>query len=229
MVSVLGRVPSGSKSMFPVATITFLLFLFGIENADAFVSRFLHHRSLTATAQTMQGTESVSLLKATDTSNLVAVTDSNYRELFRGEKYLLLDACAKWCGPCKLIEPLLEQCAKDWDDSVVVGKFDIDSANDENGTSRDLKIELILQGAMPKALPALILVRNNKVLDTWRGVISPEELEEMLEKYVERKQPVGNSKNEALVGEKSKAKNVIDTRETRKFRGIGLMNNFNLF
>ena len=87
----------------------------------------------------------------------------------------------------------------------MVGKFDVDSANGENGRSRDLKIELILQGAMPKALPSLILVRNNKVLDTWRGVISPDELEKMLQKYVERKHPVGtnsiDSENGTLICE----------------------------
>ena len=66
------------------------------------------------------------------------------------------------CGPCKLIEPVLEQCAEDWKNSVVVGKFDVE----DTSKSRNLKVELILQGAMPQALPALILVHNNKILDT---------------------------------------------------------------
>jgi thioredoxin 1 len=101
------------------------------------------------------------------------------------------------CGPCKLIEPVLEQCAEDWKDSIVVGKFDVE---DSNG-SRNLKVELILQGAMPQALPALILVHNNKILDTWKGVISPTELQDLLKIHVVQ-------------------------GKSRKFRGIGLVNNF---
>ena len=115
----------------------------------------------------------------------------------------------KRCGPCKLIEPVLQQCADDWKDSLVVGKFDVEDANGEDAKSRDLKVELILQGVMPKALPALILVHENKILDTWKGVISPNELKEMLEKHV-----VKNKHVESITATKS------------PFRGIGLVNNF---
>ena len=147
------------------------------------------------------------------------------------------------CGPCKLIEPLLEQCAEDWKDSLVVGKFDVEDATGKNGKSRDLKIELILQGAMPQALPALILVHNNKVLETWKGVISPTELQEMLEKHiVENNRVVGSShdfeRNASKEGHifcengvcKREFKTIdnLDNKKSRKFGGIGLINNFGL-
>ena len=146
------------------------------------------------------------------------------------------------CGPCKLIEPVLEQCAEDWKDSVVVGKFDVE---DSNG-SRNLKVELILQGAMPQALPALILVHNNKILDTWKGVISPTELQEMLEKHVVQNKynVVGrkldfassssiSTKEGTMVCEngvckmRPKATNdLVESGKSSTFRGIGLVNNF---
>lgn len=82
------------------------------------------------------------------------------------------------CGPCKLIEPVLDQCAQTWKFSLVVGKYDVESQNDE------LKVELLLLGVMPQALPALILIHKNKVLTTWKGLIRPDELNTMLEEFI---------------------------------------------
>ena len=165
-----------------------------------------------------------------------------YRQHFRIKLIKLFNflQSSPRCGPCKLIEPLLEKCAEDWKDKVVVGKFDVDDANRENSMSRDLKVELILQGVMPRALPALILVHNNRVLDTWKGVISPTQLQDMLEKYVEHKHHVGiehtfkstDSNNGVTFCKKGqckmppKAGNDLDIEELRPFRGIGLVNDF---
>lgn len=110
--------------------------------------------------------------------HLVEIEDDNFRELFRGDEYLLVDCCAQWCGPCKLIEPTLEEAAMKWENTLVVGKYDVESENDQ------VKVELLLQGVMPQALPALILIHKNKVLTTWRGVILPEELDAMLRQHV---------------------------------------------
>ena len=61
---------------------------------------------------------------------------------------------------------------------MVVAKFNVES------DSKDLKVELLLQGVMPQSLPALILFHKNKVLTTWKGVIRREELNAMLEEHV---------------------------------------------
>ncbi|VEU37459.1 unnamed protein product [Pseudo-nitzschia multistriata] len=192
----------GSPLFFMIKNILFFVLVSnGIEKAQSFSVRPLHPPS------TRSYTGNDSLLNAVNSKSIVAVTDSNYKELFSGEKFLLLDACAQWCGPCKLIEPLLEQCARDWKDTLVVGKFDVDGANSE---SRDLKVELILQGAMPKALPALILVHDNKILDSWKGLISPAQLQDMLAKHVKN-------------GTKTKDNNPVATKP-RPFRGISFFN-----
>jgi hypothetical protein len=47
-----------------------------------------------------------------------------------------------------------------------------------------LKVELVLNGVMPEALPALILVHEDKIITTWKGVIHSNELQELLEKHV---------------------------------------------
>jgi len=222
-----------AKFMVSFINIFVLAVLLQSETVNAFSPRSLHRPSSILTSQTQNryNANSSSSLKATGQNNLVAVTDSNYRALFGGEKFLLLDAYAQWCGPCKLIEPVLEQCAEDWKDSVVVGKFDVEDANSETGKCRDLKVELILQGVMPQALPALILVHKNKILDTWKGVISPTELQEMLEKHVvvqkkrdnENRSSAANLFRDISVAAVNKD---LVTGQSRPFRGIGLVNNF---
>jgi thioredoxin-like negative regulator of GroEL len=77
-----------------------------------------------------------------------------------------------------LIEPVLEECAKKWLGTVVVGKYDVESGNDE------VKVELLIKGVMPQSLPALILVHKNKVLATHKGIIRSTELHAMLERHV---------------------------------------------
>jgi hypothetical protein len=91
-----------------------------------------------------------------------------------------------------LIEPTLDECAKKWKDSVVVGKFDVESRNDE------VKVELLLQGVMPQSLPALILIHRNKVLTTHKGIIRPAELDALLEEHL------SNTENELVSTTSSK-------------------------
>ena len=77
-----------------------------------------------------------------------------------------------------MIEPTLEGAAKKWKNTLVVGKYDVESENDQ------VKVELLLQGVMPQALPALLLIHKNEVLATWKGVITPEQLDEWLEQHI---------------------------------------------
>ena len=104
-----------------------------------------------------------------------ALTDTNFRSLFNGDKPVLIDAYAPWCGPCKLMEPVVERCVERHSDWVVVAGFDVESSE-----TKELKIELLLQGAMPKALPTLIMVHKGKAIAAHKGLISDEELDDFI-------------------------------------------------
>ncbi len=54
------------------------------------------------------------------------VTDSNFDELIQGDKPVLVDFWAEWCGPCKMIGPVVEQLAGEYEGQAVVGKMDVD-------------------------------------------------------------------------------------------------------
>jgi thioredoxin 1 len=105
------------------------------------------------------------------------LNDSNYKQILFADSYdkaVLVDACATYCGPCKLIEPILEKCAEKWQDSLTFIKFDVEAP------TPNLKVELVLQNAMPRSLPCLLLFRNGKVITKHKGVITEEELDSLL-------------------------------------------------
>ena len=94
--------------------------------------------------------------------------DENYNDVVKSGGAVLVDACATWCGPCKLIE------GDKWSGKVQIVKWDVESKNPET------KMEIVLQDALPRALPSLILFQNSKVVGIWRGVITQDQLDEFL-------------------------------------------------
>ena len=89
---------------------------------------------------------------------------------------VLVDACAQWCGPCKLIEPVLKKCADKWQDQVAFAKFNVD----DDDSVANVKLELLLQNVMPRSLPSLILFQNGKAMAQHNGVITEEQLDDFL-------------------------------------------------
>jgi len=58
------------------------------------------------------------------------VTDENYREVLNGDKPVVLDFWAEWCGPCRMVAPIIDDLAVEYEDSIVIGKVDVDDNND---------------------------------------------------------------------------------------------------
>jgi thioredoxin 1 len=117
--------------------------------------------------------------------------DSNYHTFMsKNSKTVLVDACAKWCGPCKLIEPFLVQAALKYQRDLDVVKLDVEAKN--NG---GVKVEFLLSGVMPEALPSLILFRDGKHLATHTGALTQEQLNAFIEAHLKK-----NEKKRELVG-----------------------------
>jgi thioredoxin 1 len=60
----------------------------------------------------------------------LVITDSNFDELLKSGKPLVVDFWAEWCGPCKMIGPIVEDLAHEYEEKVIIGKLDVDDNND---------------------------------------------------------------------------------------------------
>lgn len=60
----------------------------------------------------------------------LVITDSNFDELLKSGKPMVVDFWAEWCGPCKMIGPIIEELSHEYEDKVIIGKLDVDDNND---------------------------------------------------------------------------------------------------
>jgi len=78
----------------------------------------------------------------------IEITDSSFDEVIKSEQPVLVDFWAEWCGPCKMIGPIVEELAGDYDGKVTIGKIDVDANQDIPGRFgiRSIPTLLIFKG-----------------------------------------------------------------------------------
>ena len=54
------------------------------------------------------------------------VTDANFEELVNAGKPMVLDFWAEWCGPCRMVSPIIDELATEYEGKVTIGKMDVD-------------------------------------------------------------------------------------------------------
>ena len=115
-----------------------------------------------------------------ENKHVIPLDDASFDELLMGhDKLVLVDAYSQNCGPCILMEPVLERCAQERSDSLVVAKYDV------HGKNIKCKFELALQKVTPRKLPSLILFHKGKVINHFEGMLLDRELNDFLDANVQ--------------------------------------------
>ena len=100
--------------------------------------------------------------------SVIAITKENYASVVAENPLVLLDFWAVWCGPCKMIAPLLSQIAEERED-VVIGKVDVDS-----------EMELAMQFGVA-SIPTLVVIKNGQPVNKAVGYMPKEKILSLLE------------------------------------------------
>ena len=100
-----------------------------------------------------------------DNSAVINLDESNFdREVMQSDKPVIVDFWAEWCGPCKMIAPMLDEVAREKSGAVKVGKVNVD-----DNQSLSFKYSI-------RAIPALLFFKNGQLRDQVTGVTSKKDL-----------------------------------------------------
>ena len=109
------------------------------------------------------------LMATTENSATINLDESNFDREINSEKPVLVDFWAEWCGPCKLIAPLLDEIAREKADAVKVAKVNVDQ-----NQSLSFKYNI-------RAIPSLLFFKNGQLRDQVTGMTSKKDLLSRLE------------------------------------------------
>ena len=96
----------------------------------------------------------------------VKITNENFESFKNGNLPLVVDFWATWCGPCKAIAPIVGELAEEYDGKVVVGKCDVEEAD-----------EIAMQFGI-RNIPTILFIKNGEVIDKFVGATTKAKLKE---------------------------------------------------
>lgn len=102
-------------------------------------------------------------------SKAIEITDSNFEEIISSKLPVLVDFWAEWCGPCKMIGPVVDELAGEYDGKVVIGKVNVDE-NPETAAK-----------FMVRSIPTLLILKGGEVVDKQVGAVPKSTLSQKLD------------------------------------------------
>ena len=101
------------------------------------------------------------------------ITDQNFKDVvLDADKPVLVDFWATWCGPCRMIGPIVDELHNELDGKAVIGKVNVDD-NSESSANYGVR-----------NIPTLLIFKNGEVVDKLVGVVPKSQILEKLESYM---------------------------------------------
>ncbi len=103
----------------------------------------------------------------------IEITDANFEELvLKADKPVLIDFWAVWCGPCRMVGPIVEELSKEYEGKAIIGKVDVDN-NPQVAAQMGIR-----------NIPTLLFFKDGEIKDKQVGAVPKNVLAEKLEKLL---------------------------------------------
>jgi thioredoxin 1 len=100
------------------------------------------------------------------------LTKTNFNETIMTEKIVLVDFWASWCGPCRMVSPIIDQIAEEYDGKITVGKVNVD---DEGALAAEYAVV---------SIPTVVLFKDGKQAEKLVGAHSFDDYADMIDKVL---------------------------------------------
>ena len=103
--------------------------------------------------------------------NTVKLNDNNYDEVV-SSGLTLVDVFADWCGPCKVISPIIDELSSDYQGQVVFGKLNVDESPEK---TTELGV---------RNIPTILVYKDGQIVERKTGAVSKNQLKELIDKHL---------------------------------------------
>lgn len=101
------------------------------------------------------------------------LTDSNFDEIVvKSEKLAVVDLSAEWCGPCRMVSPIIHELAAEYEGRIVAGELNVD---DNPAVTAKYKV---------RNIPTVLFIKGGEVVDKQVGAVPKASYKAMIEKYI---------------------------------------------
>ena len=97
------------------------------------------------------------------------ITDSNFNDVISKNKTVLVDFWAEWCGPCRMIGPIIEELANEYEGKAIIGKLDVDS-NQESSVKYGVR-----------SIPTILTFKDGEIVDRQVGAVPKKTLTNVID------------------------------------------------